>query len=214
MRRSKIMRKIRRKNHVLRIIIHNHRHTLQTQPIRLGHHPLPKPIRHMVRTQQPREHHRQLDHHNRKDRRIPLPQDPPLILHIPKLTPRQYTPRITRLAQRSLNVRRKVPTAPQLILHDQPPVCTEPPRPLRVDLALQIKRPSFIRHISRDQHQRKDHPEEEGVRREEGAVVEQDAGPAEEGGEEAGGACEGGEDEFGAVAGADDGSVGGDVEPD
>ena len=70
------------------VVIHDNSHTRHAQPISFRHHPLPKPIRNMIRTQQPSRSDQQMKRHKRKRHKIPPLQHNPLKNQIPKLTSR------------------------------------------------------------------------------------------------------------------------------
>ena len=82
-----------------------------------------------------------------------------------------------------------------------------------VDLALEVECASFVGDVTWDDEHSEAEPEEESEYGEEGAVVEEDTGPADEGGDDTDGGGESGEDEFWAVTDANDICVGPDVEP-
>ena len=98
------------------VVIHDNSHTRHTQPIRLGHHPLPKTIRDVVRAQQTRGDDDDVHGDDGEHRQIPLLQHPPLKRQVVKLTPPQHTARITRLAHSRLDERAEISTAAQLVL--------------------------------------------------------------------------------------------------
>lgn len=151
--------------------------------------------------------------HDAKRNRIPPLQHHPLEIQIPQLAARQHTPRIARLRDRRLDKRRKVSTAPELVLDAQAARGAKRLAPLRVDLALEVERTHLVREVARDEDEDEGDPGEEGVHGEEGAVVEQEAGPADEGGEDADAGGEGGGDELRAVTDAHDVGALEDVEP-
>ena len=63
---------------------------------------------------------------------------------------------------------------------------------MSVDLPLEVKRSLFIRKVTRDEEEDEDDPEEESVHSEEGSVVKENPGPADERGEDSNAACESG----------------------
>lgn len=134
-------------------------------------------------------------------------------IHIHLLTPRQHTPRITRLTHRRLHIRTKIPTTLQIILNPHPCTAIQIPTPLRIHLAFQIVRLLAVGDVPRGDEEGKGDPGEEAVDGEEEAVVEQDAGESEEGGEETEDGGDGPERELGFVAEADDLGAFEDVEP-
>lgn len=82
-----------------------------------------------------------------------------------------------------------------------------------VDFAFEIEGALFVGKIARCEERGEGDPEEEVVDGEEGAVVEEDACPADERGEDSHRCSESGDGELSAVADADDICVLEDVEP-
>ena len=82
-----------------------------------------------------------------------------------------------------------------------------------VELALEVEGALFVGDITRNDQEGECDPCEEGVPSEEAAVVEEDASPANDGGENADRSSEGREDELLAVASVDDIGVVPDIEP-
>lgn len=167
----------------------------------------------MVRTKQSRQNSNKLQWYKPKRNCIPPLQRRTLKLHIRILTPRKHTPRITKLTRRRLYKRVKIPTTPQLVLNPQSPLGAEHATPLRVDLALEVERARLVGDVPRRDDEPEGDPEEERVACEEAAVVEQDSGPPQKGGEYADGSGDRREDELGAVPDADNVGVCPDVEP-
>lgn len=168
----------------------------------------------MVRAQQARDHHPELRRHEREHNGVPPLQHRFLKVDVRAFAAGQDAACVARLAAGCLDERVEVPTALELVLDPEASVDADDLAPLRVDLALEVEGAFLVGDVARGDEQRKDHPEEEAVDGEEGAVVEEDAGPADEAGEqrEAGGG--GGDDQLRAVPDADDVCVGPDVEPD
>lgn len=102
----------------------------------------------------------------------------------------------------------------QLVLDAHAPVEPELAGPLLVDLALEIKRASFIGDVPRRDEEGEADPGEQAVDREEGTIIEEDARPSDERGEDAQGGGERGNDELGLVADTDDVGFLPDVEPE
>ncbi len=203
-----------KRDDALGVVVHDDRHAVHVQAVRLRHHALPEAVRDVVRAQQRRDHDRELRGHDREHRRVPPLEDEPLEHDVRALAPGQQAPRVARLRHRRLDERVEVPAAAQLVLHAQAAVEPEVARPLRVDLALEVERALLVRDVARRDEQREADPEQERVHGEERAVVEQDAGPADEG-------CEHGErggdrrdDQLRLVPDADDVGVCPDVEVD
>jgi hypothetical protein len=72
-----------------------------------------------------------------------------------------------------------------LILDFQPALLSQIPTPLPVDLALEVERKVLVGDVTGGDDEGEAKPEEEGVDSEESSIVEDDAGVAEERGEEA-----------------------------
>lgn len=109
---------------------------------------------------------------------------PPLQRRTFKLEERPFTPwergtRVTRLAHRRLTERGKVAAASQFILDTQPAVDAEIAGPFGVYFAFEIEAAASVGDIAWDDEEGECGPEEEGVDGEEGAVVEEDTGPAD-----------------------------------
>lgn len=128
-------------------------------------------------------------------------------------TAREDGPRITSGADGGLDERGKVPAARELVLYAETAGRAEVMGPLSAEFAEEVESAAVVGCVGCSGEEGKDDPEEEGVDGEKGAVVEEDACPAEKRGEDTQDGGDAGEDEFRAVAGADDVCVGPDVEP-
>ncbi|KAG6877717.1 hypothetical protein C0993_004654 [Termitomyces sp. T159_Od127] len=194
-------------------MIHNHGNTAHLEAISLRHHALPKPIRHMVRAQERRDHNEDVDRHKRKRDREPARQRHALEIEVRLLAPGEHAARVTRLRDRGLDERGEVPAARELVLHARTAGDAERAGPLCVELTAEVECLPAVTGVPRCDEEGEDEPEGEGVDGEERAVVEDYAGPAEERGEDAGGGGDGGDYELGAVADADYVGVVPNVEP-
>lgn len=83
----------------------------------------------------------------------------------------------------AVQVQVRVPVTTHGILDAQTPVRPEIPTPLRVDLPFEVERPLLVCHVSGRDDECETDPEEQGVDGEEGAVVEEDTGVANQTGE-------------------------------
>lgn len=83
-----------------------------------------------------------------------------------------------------------------------------------VQFSFKVECPLFVGHVAWRDEQCEADPEEEAVDGEEGAIVEEDAGPTDERRENAESGCDGGNDQLGVVSNTDDIGVVPDVEPD
>ena len=198
---------------VPRIIFHYNRHSAEIEAIRFRHHTLPEAMCDMVGAQEPGEHDSDLDWDKDENCGIPSLEHEAFKLHVRQLATGQDTPRIARLADGSLDERRKIATAFELILDAHAAFRAEFLGPLGVDFALEVERAFFVSDISRSNQKGESDPGEECVPCEEAAVIEEDTGPADDGGEDAYTSCEGGEDKLLTVSSTDDVGVLPDVEP-
>lgn len=103
-----------------------------------------------------------------------------------------------------LNERREKPATIELILNTKPIADTKVTTPLRVDFAVEIEIPPLEGHIPRNYEEGEAYPKEERVNGEEGAIVKEDAGPANYRRDNAKASGDRGGDEFAAVANSDD----------
>lgn len=82
-----------------------------------------------------------------------------------------------------------------------------------IDFAFDVELAALVGDIPGQDKENKDDPEEKRVSGEEGAIVEEQAGPTDEGGKDAQTRTHGGDDQLGAVTDPNDVSVLPDVEP-
>lgn len=195
------------------IVIHNYSHAVHAQTVCLGHHALAEAVRNVVRAQQPDDHHRQVERHKRKRHDVPPLQHHALELDVRPLAPRQDAARVARRRHRRLDERAEVPAAPQLRLDAHPPLRPEIPAPLRVDLALEVEGVLLVGDVPGHDEEGEADPEQEGVDREEHAVVEEDPRPSDQGGGDAQRGGDGGGNQLGDIPDANDVGVDPDVEP-
>ena len=203
-----------KKKYELCVVVHDDGHAVHVESVRLRHHALAEPVRDVVRTQQTRDHDRQLRRDEGEHDDVPPLQNRLLEPDVRAFASWQDAAGVTRLTACSLDESVEVPAALQLILDPQTAVDAQRLRPLRVDLSFQVEGAFLVGDVSRRDEEGEADPEEERVPSEETAVVEEDARPANEGSDDTEGGGEGGDDEFGAVTDADDVGVGPDVEPD
>ncbi|KAJ7732422.1 hypothetical protein B0H16DRAFT_1696406 [Mycena metata] len=111
--------------------------------------------------------------HRHQPKTNDIPPHQRLLLKLQKLllAPRQYTPRITRRADRRFYERAKVPTAPQYGLDGEAAGGAELLELLLVDLGLEVEGAALVGYVPRDDEQGKG-----SVDREEGAVVQHKGG--------------------------------------
>ena len=168
----------------------------------------------MVRAKQGGDHAEDLRGYKHEADNVPPLEDKTLEFNVWRLAARQDATREACLANGRLDEGAEVSTAAELVLDTQAAVDAKGAGPLSIDLALEIESALLVGDVTRCNEQRKTNPEQEGVPRKEGTVIEQDSGPADERckyGERGRGCAD---DEFGRVADTDDVSVGPNVEPD
>jgi hypothetical protein len=136
----------------------------------------------------------------RERHRIPLLQHHALEFYIGQFAPRQNTPRITRLANSRLYEWGKVPAAPELVLDAEAALCTKFAGPLRVDLSLEIECSALVGEVAWHDEEDEGDPKKECVDGQEGPVIEDDAGPADERGNDAKCGRQGGDNKLWSVA--------------
>lgn len=112
-----------------------------------------------------------------------------------------------------LDERGEKPATIELILDTKPIADVELATPLRVDFAVEIEIPPLEGYIPRNYEEGEAYPKEKGVNGEEGAIVKEDAGPADDGRYNAKASSDRGGDEFVAVAYSDDVGTFPDVKP-
>ena len=83
-----------------------------------------------------------------------------------------------------------------------------------VQFSFQVECPLLVGHVTRGDQQGEANPKEEAVDGKEGAIVEENAGPTDDGRENTESGRNGGDDQFGMVSNTNDISVVPDVEPD
>ena len=154
-----------------------------------------------------------MQRHHGKNRLVPYLQHLPLIGDIQCLASRKEAPRIACLADGRLHERTEVPTAPQLVLYPQPAVRAEVPGPLGIDFAFDVELAALVGDVPGQDEENEDNPEEKRVYGKEGAIVEEQAGPTDERGENAQTRAHGGDDQLGPVTDPNDVSILPDVEP-
>lgn len=167
------------------VIVHDNRHAVHAQSIRLRHHALPEAVGNVVRAQKRGEDARNVHGDDGEGDDVPAFEHRLLELEVVVLAARQDAARIAGLAGSGLNEGREVAAAVELVLDAQTTGEPEHARPLRVDLALQVERAALVREVARGGDHGEHDPEQNVVDGEEATVVEEDAGPAEEGGDDA-----------------------------
>lgn len=117
------------------------------------------------------------------------------------------------MRNRGLNERGEKPATIELILDTKPIADPKVTTPLSIDFAVEIKIPPLEGHIPRNYEEAEAYPKEERVNGEEGAIVKEDAGPANYRRDNAKASSDRGGDEFAAVAYSDDVGMFPDVKP-
>ncbi|KAJ7721788.1 hypothetical protein B0H16DRAFT_1738072 [Mycena metata] len=110
--------------------------------------------------------------HRHQPKTNDIPPRQRLLLKLQKLllAPRQYTPRITRRADRRLHERAEVPAAAEHGLNGEAAGGAELLGPLLVDLGLEVEGAALVGDVPRDDEQAEGDSEEEGVDGEEGRL--------------------------------------------
>jgi len=195
------------------VIVHDNSHAVQTESIRLGHHALSEPIRHMIRAKEPGDHDTKVNWDKAECDRKPFPQDNPLKVEEALLASREDSPRVASLADSRLDEWAEVPATAQPVLDAETTEGPEVSRPLGVDLPFEVERFLLVSDVSGGDHECEDDPEQEGVYGKEGAIVEQNTGPSDDGGDDPEEGCHSRENEFGSVGYADDVGACPDIKP-
>lgn len=99
------------------------------------------------------------------------------------LAPGEHRAHVALITRRRLVQRAVVPTAPQRVLDDEPPVRRVPLAPREVQLAVEREGGAFVGRVADGEEGDEGGPEQEGVHGEDGAGVEDGAGDADEEGE-------------------------------
>ena len=168
----------------------------------------------MVGAEETGDHDEELGWDDTEDDGVPCGQDVLFETNIRTLASCEDAPGITGLRSGGFDEGVEVAAAFELVLDTQTTLCAEIPRPLRVDFTLQVEGAFLVSDVPGCDEEGETDPEEETVDGEEGSVVEEDAGPADEGGEHRKRRRGGANDEFGGVSNADDVGMCPNVEPD
>ena len=210
---SSAQRKVRRARNVLCVLVHDDGHGVHVEAVGLGHHAFTEAVGDVVGAEEAANDDGDLEGDEAKDDDVPSLEDGLFKAYVGALAAGEDAAGVTGLRDGGLDEGREVAAAPELVLDAEPAGDAKVLRPLGVDLAVEVESVLFIGDVAGDDEEGEAEPEEEGVDGEEGAVVEEDACPANEGGDDTEGSGEGGGDELGAVADADDVCVFPDVEP-
>jgi hypothetical protein len=111
--------------------------------------------------------------------------------HIAAFTTGESAASVAGLRNGGFNERREIAAAMELILNAKTTEDTEITRPLGVDFTLKIEGDTAVAHVTRGDEETERNPEKKGVYGNEGAVVEENARPANEGGQKAKGGGKG-----------------------
>ena len=135
--------------YVLGVVVHDDRHGVHVQAVRLGHHALAEAVRDVVRAQQRGDHDTDLRGDDAEDDGVPAFEDGALELEVRCLAAGQDRARIARLAHGRLDERVEVAAATKLVLDAKTTRDAERARPLRVDLALEVERALLVGDVAR-----------------------------------------------------------------
>lgn len=116
---------------------------------------------------------------------IPLLEYDPLKIQVRAFAPREGGAGVAALADGGFGKRAEVAAAGEGVLDTLAPKEAEVAGPLSVDFAFEVEGATFVGEVARYEDEDEGDPEEEVVDGEEGAVVEEKTGPADEGGDEA-----------------------------
>ena len=168
----------------------------------------------MVRAQERGDHEEDLCGNDAEDDGVPTFEYRALEVEVRGLAARQDAARKARLADGCLDERAEKATAVELILNAPTARNAERARPLGVDLTLEVEGTLLIGDVAGRNEDGEADPEKESVPGEEGTIVEDDAGPADERGEHSKRGSGRGDDKLGRVADTNDVGVVPEVKPD
>lgn len=149
--------------HSLGIVLHDNRHRLLVQPVRLGHHTFTEPVRDVVRAKQSSDDAEQLQGHQREGGDVPLLQQELLEPQVRSFASGELTPGVAGLADGSLDERVEVAAAVELVLDAQATEDTEGARPLGVDFAFEVEGDASVGEVTGDDENAEGDPTHEGV---------------------------------------------------
>ena len=167
----------------------------------------------MIRAQQANNNNANLERHEPKDDGVPPLEHEALKVHVGTLAPRKHGARVAHLRDGGLDERGEEAAAAELVLYAEPVGDAKAVAPLVVDLAIEIEVASLEGGVARNDEEGETYPEEEGVYGEEGTVVKEDAGPADDRGDGSESSSDGRDDKLRAVTHSDDVGMFPDVEP-
>jgi hypothetical protein len=195
------------------IIIHDDGHAVHAKTVGFGHHSLAKPVRDVIGTQEASHDDGYVKWNDSKYNGEPPFKDRSLEIEISVLAAGKDAPRIACLTDGRFDERTEVPTASETVLYAQTTCVAKVTGPLGVNLAFEVKCTPTISQVSGYDEQGETYPKKESVNCEEGAVVEEDAGPTDERGDYTEGSGEGRKDEFRSISNAYNIGVGPCIEP-
>lgn len=167
----------------------------------------------MIGAKERSDHDGDLEGNKTENAGIPTLEDSALELDIRAFASGQDTASITGLTDGGFNERVEISAALELVLYTKTAVEAKDTRPLGVDLALEVEGALLVRDIAWGNEQGETDPEEEGVPGEECAIIEEDAGPTDEGGEYAHRRSGRRDDELGHISHTNDIGVCPNIEP-
>jgi hypothetical protein len=98
---------------ILGVIVHNDGHTVHAEAVSLGGHALAETIRDMVRAQQPRDHHADVERDEAEGCNVPTFEDESLKVQVRFFASGENTPCVTRGADSGFDERAKIAAATQ-----------------------------------------------------------------------------------------------------
>jgi hypothetical protein len=132
----------------LGVLFHDESHAIHIETISLWHHAFAETVSDMVRAEEGNDHDSYLQRHQTERDEIPSPKHETLEIQIELLAAWQGTARVASLADGSLDVRREITTALELVLNSETSIGTEIARPLGVDFAFKVERALLVCEIA------------------------------------------------------------------
>lgn len=199
--------------HLLCVILHDDGHRSEIETICLGHQAFSEAVGDMVAAQETRDHDCNLKRDETKDGYVPSLQNHALEIEVGQLAAGQGGSGIAGLGNGGFDKWREIAAAFELALDKHTVARIKGATPLGVYFALEVETTTTVCDVAWDEEECKGDPRKESVDGKEGAVVEKDAGPADEGGEKTEACGDSGENELWPVGDADDVAVWPDIEP-
>ena len=166
--------------HAPGIVVHDDGHRVHAEAVCLGHQALSEAVCDVVRAQQADDDDCDMKRHEPKGDRVPALEDETLEFHVGALAAGEHGAGIAYLGDGGLDEGGEEAAAVELVLYAEPVVDAKVVCPLEVYLAVEVEVAPLEGGVARNDEQSETYPEEKGVYGEEGPVVEEDSGPADE----------------------------------